>query len=206
MSLTKLQPNAAIYATPQIAVVTSLNLERTPAIAKRLLVKWLTLEIRDIKRTSGGTLAISVKPDRGMRSEVPSGVKTDLGLKNRVVSEVMGFVTTASASAKASECSKMVMPTSGVGWRPCRAHESVSTNCPKQRDKKRGHRTASDPFGLAVSLLVGNMSTDRHDASVSSQKRRCEAARDRNPPSPLKSVPISRPGAPYCNSDHEGSV
>jgi hypothetical protein len=119
------------------------------------------------------------RPDRGIRREVPSGVKTDLGLKKRVVSEVMGFVTTASASAKASECSKMVMPTSGVGWRPCRAHESVSTNCPKQSDRKSGHRMASEPFDLVVSLLVGSMLTDRHDASVSSQKRRLDAARDK---------------------------
>jgi hypothetical protein len=95
-----------------MVVVTNRHLERTPAIANKWLMKWLTLEIRDINNTSGGTLAILESFDLGIMREVPSGVKTDFGLKKRVESTASGLVTTASASANASECSKMVIPTS----------------------------------------------------------------------------------------------
>ena len=108
----KLQTNVAMYATPQMAVVISRYLERTPAIANRLLVQWLMLDMRDINRTSGGTFAMLFKPDLGMRTVVPFGTNTFLGRLNRVELTVKGLVTTASASAKARECSKMVMPTS----------------------------------------------------------------------------------------------
>jgi hypothetical protein len=66
------------------------------------------LEINDISRTSGGTFANAEIVDRVSVSLVESGVKTVCGLKKRVESMANGRETTASASAKASECSKIV--------------------------------------------------------------------------------------------------
>ena len=64
-----------------MVVVTSRYLERTPKIANRLLVKWLRLEMSEINKTSGGTLAILESLDLDIMSKLPSGVKMDFCLK-----------------------------------------------------------------------------------------------------------------------------
>jgi hypothetical protein len=68
--------------------------------------------MRDMINTSGGTFTILLSAVRGIKNDVPSGVNTVLGFKKRAVSMMSGLVTTASASANARECSKMVMPAS----------------------------------------------------------------------------------------------
>src|SRR5690242_2166175 len=129
VSRRKLQRNVAMYDTPQIAVVTRRYLERTPAIASKLLVQWLMLEIREISKTSGGTFAMLSRPDFNTTTVLPLGTRTFLGRLNGLdLMTVKDLVTTASASAKASECSKMVMPTSWTGGRPWSAQHRVSTN------------------------------------------------------------------------------
>jgi hypothetical protein len=189
-----------------MVVVTSLYFERTPAIARALLVKWLMLEMSEMINTSGGTLTILFRLDRDIMKDVPSGAHICFGLKKRVESIASGFVTTASASAKASECSKMVMPASCTGWRPCRAQESVSTKWLIPKERNRGHRIASDPDGRAESGSLGSILAALHESSVVSQERSADEARHRYPASPAKSVSSCLPGAPYCSSDHAGDV
>ena len=202
----KLHAKVDMYASPQSAVVTNRNLDRTPRVARKELVKWLKLDINEIKRTSGGTFANRDSVLRLSVREVPSGVKTDLGWKKRTESKVSGRVTTASASANASECSNIVMPTSWMGVLPCNAQDKVSMNWPKPRETKRGHKRARDPDGRVEPGSAGNMFTALHDSSTVSQKRSAELALNRYPPSPPKSVSRSLPEAPYCMSDQPGEV
>ena len=49
-------------------------------MARKLLVKWLRLEINAMMRTSGGTLAKEDSAVRVTDNEVPSGVEMFLGL------------------------------------------------------------------------------------------------------------------------------
>src|ERR1700722_3651222 len=117
-----------------------------------------------------------------------------------------GLVTTASASANAKECSNMVMPVSGIGWRLSRAQAKVSMNWLKLNEMNRGHRIASEPAGLSTSFSGGIILAATQEACSSSQNKRVELIRQSSPPSPAKSGSNSFPSAPYCSCDQSGEV
>jgi len=92
---------------------------------------------------------------------------------------------TASASANARECSKIVMPVSACGLCPCKLQDTVSRKWLTQSERNSGQSTLDEP---TTSLVCddGTIPALIHDCSSVCQKSSAELRRKSRPPSPMK--------------------
>jgi hypothetical protein len=86
----------------------------------------------------------------------------------------MDLLIIDSASAKASECSKMDIPVSVITGFPCNAHDRVSAKWLPQRSKNVGHKREKDPYGIGDEVPARPIFTALQDCSTDSHPRRLE--------------------------------
>lgn len=120
-------------------------------------VRVLQQEMRAISRSSGVTFNRSstwdlVKICAAELDESVLDASVELpGLWKPKIPRPTDELRIDSASAKASECSKMDIPVSVEAGLPCRAHDSVSTMWLRQIRIKTGHINENEPYGICPS-------------------------------------------------------
>src|SRR3569833_869931 len=162
----------------QKPVLTSRSLDCRLKMPRMWLVMWLLAERQASRRTSGGVFTLFSIMDLVTAMVGPSfTVAVALPAMELVNRPPPSWLLMAeSASAKASECSKRVMPVSAATGRPCTAHETVSRNWHRQKVPNSGHSSDSEPRRSAdrSSRSEGIMLTARHESRSDEPSSRWE--------------------------------